>query len=205
MRRAHRRLLPSLLPSLVSAAVLALGLSACGSGDGGAGSDGTVTLTVDTFSTFGYEELFKQYEADHPGIKIKHRNVVQLDEYLPRLEQWIAAGSGAGDVVAIEEGSRSTARTAGSAGPLRRLWTRCPIGVSSRPVLTPVHRYGRCSLGRRPPSGLIAGRRSWSRESGWRPPSVTTAAASCAWASGARQCHPHRSERWRTLRSLASR
>jgi cellobiose transport system substrate-binding protein len=30
--------------------------------------------------------------------------VVQLDEYLPRLEQWIAAGSGAGDVVAIEEG-----------------------------------------------------------------------------------------------------
>ncbi|NED57753.1 branched-chain amino acid ABC transporter substrate-binding protein, partial [Micromonospora aurantiaca] len=41
MRRAHRRL----LPSLVSAAVLALGLSACGSGDGGSGSDGTVTLT----------------------------------------------------------------------------------------------------------------------------------------------------------------
>lgn len=100
MRRAHRRL----LPSLVSAAVLALGLSACGSGDGGSGSDGTVTLTVDTFSTFGYEDLFKQYESAHPGIKIKHRNVVQLDEYLPRLEQWIAAGSGAGDVVAIEEG-----------------------------------------------------------------------------------------------------
>ncbi|WP_396449129.1 ABC transporter substrate-binding protein [Actinomadura sp.] len=99
MLRSHRRL----ASGLVSAAVLALGLSACG-GDGGSGSDSTVTLTVDTFSTFGYEELFKQYEADHPGIKIKHRNVVQLDEYLPRLEQWIAAGSGAGDVVAIEEG-----------------------------------------------------------------------------------------------------
>ncbi|TDD61419.1 extracellular solute-binding protein [Actinomadura darangshiensis] len=99
MRRSH----PRLASGLISAAVLALGLSACG-GDGGSGSDGTVTLTVDTFSTFGYEELFKQYEAAHPGIKIKHRNVVQLDEYLPRLEQWIAAGSGAGDVVAIEEG-----------------------------------------------------------------------------------------------------
>ncbi len=100
MLRSHRRL----ASGLVSAAVLALGLSACG-GDGGSGSDGTVTLTVDTFSTFGYEELFKQYEADHPGIKIKHRNVVQLDEYLPRLEQWIAAGSGAADVVASRRGS----------------------------------------------------------------------------------------------------
>jgi cellobiose transport system substrate-binding protein len=100
MRRSHRRL----ASGLISVAVLALGLSACGDAGSDAGSDGTVTLTVDTFSTFGYEELFKRYEAAHPGIKIKHRNVVQLDEYLPRLEQWIAAGSGAGDVVAIEEG-----------------------------------------------------------------------------------------------------
>ncbi|SFO56051.1 extracellular solute-binding protein [Actinomadura madurae] len=100
MRRSHRRL----ASGLVSVAVLALGLSACGDADSGTGSDGSVTLTVDTFSTFGYEELFKQYEAAHPGVTIKHRNVVQLDEYLPRLEQWIAAGSGAGDVVAIEEG-----------------------------------------------------------------------------------------------------
>ncbi|WP_433324214.1 extracellular solute-binding protein [Spirillospora sp. CA-294931] len=95
-RRAMRR-------SAALLAVLALGAPACGGG-GGAGSDGKVTLTVDTFSTFGYEELFTRYEAAHPGVKIKHRNVVQLDEYLPRLEQWIAAGSGAGDVVALEEG-----------------------------------------------------------------------------------------------------
>ncbi|TDC69626.1 extracellular solute-binding protein [Actinomadura sp. GC306] len=100
MRRSHRRL----ASGLVSAALLAFGLSACGNAGSDAGGDGTVTLTVDTFSTFGYEELFKQYETANPGIKIKHRNVVQLDEYLPRLQQWIAAGSGAGDVVAIEEG-----------------------------------------------------------------------------------------------------
>ncbi|GAA1593417.1 ABC transporter substrate-binding protein [Actinomadura kijaniata] len=100
MRRSHRR--PA--SRLAAAVTLALGAAACGGGGSGAGPDGTVTLTVDTFSTFGYEELFKRYEASHPGVRIKHRNVVQLDEYLPRLEQWIAAGSGAGDVVALEEG-----------------------------------------------------------------------------------------------------
>jgi cellobiose transport system substrate-binding protein len=92
-----------LLSRLATVAVLALGAAACGGG-GDEGSGGTITLTVDTFSTFGYEELFTRYEAAHPGIKIKHRNVVQLDEYLPRLERWIAAGRGAGDVVALEEG-----------------------------------------------------------------------------------------------------
>ncbi|TNY38014.1 ABC transporter substrate-binding protein [Thermomonospora catenispora] len=86
----------------LGAGIAALMLVA-GCGGGGA-DDGKITLTVDTFSTFGYEELFKQYEAQHPNIRIRHRNVVQLDDYLPRLEKWIAAGRGAGDVVAIEEG-----------------------------------------------------------------------------------------------------
>jgi len=72
------------------------------SGDGK--STGTIELTVDTFGDFGYEALFKQYEAAHSNIKIKHRNVVRLDDYTPRLQQWLAAGSGAGDVVALEEG-----------------------------------------------------------------------------------------------------
>ncbi|SEG92081.1 cellobiose transport system substrate-binding protein [Thermomonospora echinospora] len=105
MRRPHPRAPRRFrtISSLVTAAALALGAAACGGG-GSESSNGTITLTVDTFSTFGYEELFARYEADHPGIKIKHRNVVQLDEYLPRLERWIAAGRGAGDVVALEEG-----------------------------------------------------------------------------------------------------
>lgn len=80
--------------------------TAC-AGDGGKkadGSGGKITLTVDDFGTFGYQDLYKQYEAQHPNIKISERNVPKLDDYTPRLQQWIAAGAGAGDVVAIEEG-----------------------------------------------------------------------------------------------------
>jgi len=91
-------------PAAVLAAALLIG-TACGDGDGGdSANPGDVTLTVDTFGNFGYEALFKQYEAAHPGVHVKHRNVVRLDDYTPRLQQWLAAGSGAGDVVALEEG-----------------------------------------------------------------------------------------------------
>lgn len=88
----------------VLASVLAA-TAACGGGDDGdGGSGGTITLTVDTFGEFGYEELFKQYEASHPNIKINSRKVADLDTYKPRLQQWIGTGKGAGDVVALEEG-----------------------------------------------------------------------------------------------------
>lgn len=92
----------------VLAAVLVIG-TACGDGNGdgegdSASNSGDVTLTVDTFGNFGYDALFKQYEAAHPGVKIKHRNVVRLDDYTPRLQQWLATGEGAGDVLALEEG-----------------------------------------------------------------------------------------------------
>jgi len=63
-----------------------------------------ITLTVDDFGTFGYEDVFKQYEAAHPNVHIQERNVPKLEDYLPQLQQRIAAGAGAGDVVAIEEG-----------------------------------------------------------------------------------------------------
>ncbi|MFB9239332.1 extracellular solute-binding protein [Plantactinospora siamensis] len=88
----------------VLAAVAALpSLAACG-GSSGAG-DGTVTLTVDVFSQFGYQDLYKQYMAAHPNIKIVERGTgTNLDDYSPKLTQWLAAGAGAGDVVAIEEG-----------------------------------------------------------------------------------------------------
>jgi cellobiose transport system substrate-binding protein len=63
-----------------------------------------ITLTVDSFGTFGYEQLVKQYEASHPNIKISERVIPKLEDYTPQLQQRIAAGAGAGDVVAIEEG-----------------------------------------------------------------------------------------------------
>ncbi|MGN9776085.1 extracellular solute-binding protein [Micromonospora sp. H33] len=86
------------------AATTLLATTACGGGGDDAG-DGTVTLTVDVFGQFGYDELYKEYMAANPGVKIVERGTGgNLDEYSPKLTQWLAAGKGAGDVVAIEEG-----------------------------------------------------------------------------------------------------
>ncbi|MEH0935936.1 ABC transporter substrate-binding protein [Micromonospora psammae] len=81
-----------------------LGTAACGGADDAA-QDGPITLTVDVFGQFGYEELYKEYMASHPDVKIVERGTgSNLDEYSPKLTQWLATGKGAGDVVAIEEG-----------------------------------------------------------------------------------------------------
>ncbi|MBQ1044865.1 MULTISPECIES: ABC transporter substrate-binding protein [unclassified Micromonospora] len=90
--------------ALVAATAL-LGTTACGGGDDEAASDGPITLTVDVFGQFGYADLYQEYMASHPGVKIVERGTGgNLDEYSPKLTQWLAAGKGAGDVVAIEEG-----------------------------------------------------------------------------------------------------
>lgn len=65
-------------------AAAALTLTACGtgnnSGNGSKNSDGDITLTVATFNEFGYSrEMFDQYEAEHPGIKVKEK------KQLPRM------------------------------------------------------------------------------------------------------------------------
>ncbi|MCD0453774.1 extracellular solute-binding protein [Actinocorallia sp. API 0066] len=92
----------------VLAGVLAAG-SACGADDDG--GSGRITLVVDTFGSFGYEELFTQYEKDNPGVKIEHRNEKEHEKvYVPKLLQYLEAGSGAGDVVALEEGILTSLR-----------------------------------------------------------------------------------------------
>ncbi|GAB3071625.1 ABC transporter substrate-binding protein [Micromonospora schwarzwaldensis] len=89
--------------ALVAATAL-LGTTGCGGGDEPA-ADGPVTLTVDVFGQFGYADLYQEYMASHPDVKIVERGTgSNLDEYSPKLTQWLAAGKGAGDVVAIEEG-----------------------------------------------------------------------------------------------------
>jgi cellobiose transport system substrate-binding protein len=94
--------------AVASVALLATA-TACGddSSDGGR-SAGPVTLVVDVFGDqgFGYDELYKQYEAEHPNVKIQERGKgLGLGDYTTRLTQQITAGSGAGDVVALEEGT----------------------------------------------------------------------------------------------------
>ncbi len=67
-------------------------------------ADGKITLTVATFSDFGYKPLIKEYEKAHPpGIVVKER-ISQFDQHHNQLSTQIASGSGAADVVAIEEG-----------------------------------------------------------------------------------------------------
>jgi cellobiose transport system substrate-binding protein len=88
------------------AGVLSL-TAACGSSDKkseSGDSNAPVTLTVDTFGSFGYDALLKQYQALHPNVTIKTRNYAKLDDFKPKLAQYIATGSGAGDVVGLEEG-----------------------------------------------------------------------------------------------------
>src|SRR5512139_3423921 len=65
---------------------------------------GEIKLVVDHFGEFGYDDLVKQYETTHPGIKVEIRKTAQLNDYRPLLVRYLATNKGAGDVVALEEG-----------------------------------------------------------------------------------------------------
>jgi cellobiose transport system substrate-binding protein len=65
---------------------------------------GEIKLVVDHFGEFGYDDLVKQYESKHPGIKVEIRKTAQLNDYRPLLVRYLATNKGAGDVVALEEG-----------------------------------------------------------------------------------------------------
>jgi cellobiose transport system substrate-binding protein len=92
-----------------SVAALSMLVSACGGSDADpeAAPDATkkITLKVQDFGLFGYADLYKQYMAAHPNITIVESAEGDLGKYTTALTQHIAAGSGAGDVVAIEEGA----------------------------------------------------------------------------------------------------
>ncbi|MBW9209736.1 extracellular solute-binding protein [Mumia sp. zg.B53] len=90
---------------LASAAALVMmsSLAACG-GDSDDESGKDVTLRVNLFGKFGYADLYKQFEKENPGVKIVETAEGDLGKYNTQLTQRIAAGTGAGDVVAIEEG-----------------------------------------------------------------------------------------------------
>ncbi|MCP2163592.1 extracellular solute-binding protein [Goodfellowiella coeruleoviolacea] len=72
-------------------------LTGCAGGD-----NAKTTLTVATYGEFGYEPLFAEYEATHPGIEVKSR-VTDFDSHHRGLATQLAAGHGAADVVAVEE------------------------------------------------------------------------------------------------------
>ena len=92
--------------ALATLAASALLVSACGDGDSSGDDGGQITLKVQNFGLFGYKDsLYAQYMKDHPNIKIVEQAEGDISKYTNALTQHIAAGRGAGDVVAIEEGS----------------------------------------------------------------------------------------------------
>lgn len=92
--------------ALAGAATIALVAAGCarGAGDGGGEDGGDLTLTVTTFGTFGYDDLYAEYEELNPGITIEATNIDTGGNARTDAFTKIAAGSGLSDVVAIEEG-----------------------------------------------------------------------------------------------------
>ncbi|MFG2821566.1 extracellular solute-binding protein [Kitasatospora sp. NPDC048365] len=96
-----RRSLSFAAATAVAASLAVTGCSS--SGGSGDAAGGKITLTVATFSDFGYKPLIAEYEKAHPNVTVKER-VSQLDQHHNSLSTQLSSGSGAADVVAIEEG-----------------------------------------------------------------------------------------------------
>ncbi|MCQ1950128.1 ABC transporter substrate-binding protein [Arthrobacter jinronghuae] len=91
--------------AIAGAAVVALLAVGCGGGDSEAASeDNPLKLTVTTFGTFGYDDLYAEYEEANPGIDIQANNIDRGANAQTDLFTKLAAGSGVSDVVALEEG-----------------------------------------------------------------------------------------------------
>ena len=100
--RARKRILTAAAVASVSALALA-GCASADSGDSATG-DEKVTLTVTTFGTFGYDDLYDEYEKANPNVTIEATNIDTGGNARTDAFTKIAAGSGLSDVVAIEEG-----------------------------------------------------------------------------------------------------
>ncbi|MFG6503524.1 ABC transporter substrate-binding protein [Microbacterium sp. P05] len=94
--------------AFTAAALSTTALVLAGCAGGGAPSSeesgGDVTLTVTTFGTFGYEDLYTEYEELNPGVTIEANNIDTGGNARTDAFTKIAAGSGLSDVVALEEG-----------------------------------------------------------------------------------------------------
>ena len=82
--------------AVASVATLSLIMSACGSDGNKAATPNAnekITLKVQDFGLFGYQALYKQYEAAHPNITIVESAEGDLGKYTTALTQHIAASS----------------------------------------------------------------------------------------------------------------
>jgi len=86
------------------AAGLAVGAAACSKKNEPSTPSAPVTIVVQTFGNFGYDAAVAKWNSENTQIKIDHQKQGELRDFAPKLAQWLQAGSGAGDVVALEEG-----------------------------------------------------------------------------------------------------
>lgn len=109
-RIRHRKAPRAAAVGRAVAVALACGslLGGCTGGGSGAASasDGTVTLKVGDFGTFGYNDegagLFSAYTRLHPNIKIVEDNNANEQNYWNATQTHLAAGSGADDIQAFD-------------------------------------------------------------------------------------------------------
>ncbi|WP_198413938.1 ABC transporter substrate-binding protein [Cryobacterium sp. MDT1-3] len=89
--------------TVAGAAAFALILTGCSAGAGSEqATNAKVKLTVATFNEFGYDSLFKEYEAANPNVTIVNKKAATSNEARDNLTTRLAAGSGLSDVEAIE-------------------------------------------------------------------------------------------------------
>jgi cellobiose transport system substrate-binding protein len=86
---------------------LALLSTACAGGDDNSATAGgengpKIELSIATFNEFGYQDLYREYEAAHPNIKITERKAATIDEHIKNLDTNLKAGSGLADIEAME-------------------------------------------------------------------------------------------------------
>jgi cellobiose transport system substrate-binding protein len=87
------------LAGAVSLTVLAAGCSPSGDASGG---DSKPTLTISTFSEWGYGDLIDEYQKLHPEITVKHNRFATSDEAKEQFQTSLGAGSGLADVVGVD-------------------------------------------------------------------------------------------------------
>jgi cellobiose transport system substrate-binding protein len=93
------------LGAVFLAAVVAAACSSGGGGGntGGGASNEKVRLTIGTFGDFGYKPLYQKYMQQHPNVQIVE-HVAEYNAHHQTLQTRLAAGTGADDIVAIDEG-----------------------------------------------------------------------------------------------------
>ncbi len=87
-------------------AAMAMATTACSASPSNApasnAAQGPITVTVATFNEFGYDQLYAEYMAANPNVKIQAKKAATTNEARDNMNTRLAAGSGLSDIEAVE-------------------------------------------------------------------------------------------------------